>query len=176
MAKNRKARRKMGRYIRGNVDEETGLGTLAARTLISQDFDEAVSERTLISSLVAAYTLSDLTVATNVGPIMVGIAHSDYLAAEIEAFIEATDSWAEPDLVAQEVAKRKIRVIGIFDAGDPALSGHALNDGKPIKTKLNWILGTGQTLQLWAYNLGSAAVGTSVPEVHCQGHANLWPR
>ncbi len=174
----RKPKRKMGRYIRGNVDETLALGTLAGRTLISGDFDDAVNERTRISSIIAAYSVLNATPGGDIGPIMVGVAHSDYGDGEIEAFIENTGSWDEGNLVEQrEIGKRLIRVIGIFpDEGGAALSvNKVLNDGKPIKTKLNWTLLQAQTLSLWAYNLGTTAFATTDPQVRCQGHVNLWP-
>ncbi len=170
-------RRKMGRYIRGSVNEGFSLGTLAGGTLLSTVFDETVSERTLISSLIATYALADVTVGTDIGPVMVGVAHSDYTDAEIEAVIEATSSWAEADLVAREVANRKVRRIGIFHGANTNAAGIVtLNDGKPIKTKLNWILTTGQTLNLWCYNMGANAFATTAPVCRIEGHANLWPR
>jgi len=45
----------MGRYIRGNVDEEVALTTLASKDVVSAIFDETVNERTKITSLVATY-------------------------------------------------------------------------------------------------------------------------
>ncbi len=166
----------MRKYIRGSVDETLALTTLAARTVVSAPFDESVIERTLVSSIVATYSIRGLTPAGDVGPILVGIAHSDYTAPEIEAVIENTGSWNEGDKVSQEVAGRQIRIIGVFDNPEDALKAVTLNDGKPIRTKLNWILTTGQTLKLFCYNLGESAVVTTVPDVDCQGHANLWPR
>ncbi len=175
MAKNPK-RRKMGRYIRGSVDESISGGTLAAKDVIALDFDDTVNERSLVSSIVATYSLTNWTKSSGVGPVLVGIAHSDYDAAEIEAYIEATDSWNEGDKVAQEVSKRLIRRIGIFDTPDDASETVVLNDGVLIKTKLNWILNQSQTLGLWIYNLGTAAFLTTDPVVHAEGHVNLWPR
>lgn len=166
----------MGRYIRGNVDETLALGGLANRTLVAVSFDEAVSERTLISSLVASWVMDDFTAGIDIGPIMVGVAHSDFTAAEIEEYIEQQASWSEADQIGQLIAKRKVRIAGIF--GHPgAGSGtpHAvLNNGNKFKLKLNWILNAGQTLDLWAYNLGTASVATTIPDIHLQGHANLW--
>ena len=171
MAKPR--RRRMGRYIRGDVDETLLLTTLGSKTGTSTIFDNVVNECTLVSSLVASYSMSEFTVAAGVGPILVGVCHSDYSIVEIEEFIEATLSWSEADLIAREVGSRKIRKIGIFDADETA---DVLNDGKMIKTKLNWIINQGQSLKLWGYNTGSAAVVTTVPVVELQGHANLFPR
>ncbi len=168
-------RRKMGKYIRGNIAENMALGTLAANTLISGTTD-TVNERTLISSVVASYSLSGFTAGDNIGPVLVGLAHGDYSDAEIEEWVENQTSWDEGDLKQQEVANRKIRRIGLFDI--PAAVGEsiALNEGRLIKSKLNWILLQGQALKLWAYNTGTAAIATTDPNVHMQGHANLWPR
>lgn len=163
------------KYLRGSVDESVLGGTLAAKTVISAIFDEVVQERTLASSIVATYAMGNWTIGSGRGPVMIGIAHSDYSDAEIEAMIESTGSWDEGDLVQQELAKRKIRRIGIFAAPDNSSEDAVLNDGNPIKTKLNWVLLQGQTLRLWIYNTGTAAFATSDPVFHCQGHINLWP-
>ncbi len=166
----------MGKYIRGDVDESLALGGLAPKDVTADVFNETVIERALISSLVATYSMSNFTVATNSGPIMVGIAHSDYTAAEVEEFIENAGSWDEGDKLAQEIGKRQIRIIGVFRQVGQSLGATTLNEGLEIKTKLNWILNTADTLKLWVYNLGSAAVATTTPVVHCFGNANLWMR
>ena len=169
-------RKGMGRYIKGSVDEELALTTLAAKTAVLVAFADTVDERTLISSLVANYSISNWTPTADVGPILVGIAHSDYDLAEIEAFIELQDSWSEANRVQREVSSRLIRKIGVFKMPSAADQSSVLNDGNPIRTKLNWILNEGQTLKVWCYNLGSAAVATTVPDFDIVGHANLWPR
>ncbi len=165
----------MGRYIRGNIAENLALGTLGANVLISGVTD-TVNERTLISSVVATYSLAGLTPGENIGPVLVGLAHSDYTDAEIEAWVENQTGWDEGDLVSREIANRKIRRIGLFDEPATANLSVALNEGRTIKTKLNWIVNQGQGLSLWAYNTGTAAIATTDPNVHMQGHANLWPR
>ncbi len=175
MAKKR-ARRKMGKYIKGTVDESTSFAALASKDVATAIMDETVNERTLVSSIVATWSLRNFTPIANAGPILVGVAHSDYSDAEIEEYLEATGSWDEGDLVQQEVAQRKIRRIGIFDTPSAAEDTAVLNDGKPIKSKLNWMMLQGQSLQIWVYNLGSAAVATSTPVVDAAGHVNLWPR
>ncbi len=153
------------------------MPTLAATTLIAVPFDETVNERTLVSSIDASYSLSNFTPIADVGPIEVGVAHGDYSDAEIEEWVENTGSWNEGDMVqSKEIGQRRIRSIGMFESTTSATDGVTLNDGKPIKTKLNWILNQGQTLKLWAYNRGSANVATTVPDIHAVGHANLWPQ
>ncbi len=162
--------------MKGTVDEQVNAGTLASKDVTATAFDETVNERTLVSSIVARYSLLNVTKASGVGPLMVGVAHGDYSAPEIEEWIENTGSWNEGDLVNQEIAGRKIRKIGIFDQPATISESSVLNDGKAIKTKLNWILLQGQGLQYFLYNLGSSAFSTTDPAMNAQGHANLWPK
>ncbi len=175
--KGRPKRRAMGRYIRGAVDMDSALGTLAAKTLAALAMNDTVTERSFVSSMVANWSLGGFTTGDNIGPIMVGVAHSDYSAAEIEAWIERANSWKEADLVSREIASRKIRRVGVF-TGVSGVTGAilTLNGGKPIKTKLNWILNAGQTLDVWAYNNGSAPIATTDPNLIVSGHVNIWPR
>ncbi len=165
----------MGRYIKGNIDLDFALGVLAPQDVVVQAVQDAVNERTLVSSIVCTYTLSGYTVVDNVGPIMVGVAHSDYVDAEIEAWIEQSTGWDEGDKIAREVAGRLIRKIGTIPMVT-SLAASPLNDGKSIKTKLNWILNQGQNLKFWAYNHGSAAISGTDPDMHVDGHANLFPK
>ncbi len=165
----------MGKYIRGNIDENLQLGTLAGKTLISDTWDETVVERTLVSSIISTWALGGMVAGQ--GPILFGVAHSDYSDAEIEAVIENAGSWNEGDKTSQEVSKRQVRIIGTFVGElDSGTVDTRFNDGVPVKTKLNWILTTGDTLKMWAYNLSGAALSTADPNVTANGHANLWPR
>ncbi len=167
--------RKFRRYLKGSIDEELSLTTLAAKAVAAGNMDETVNERTWCSSVKATWAMQRYTRGLDDGPILCGLAHADYTAAEIEEWIENTGSWNEGDLVNQEVAKRKIRRVGVFDAPDDANSPAVLNEGRAIRTKTGWILNQGETLKIWAYNMGSSALATTVPLVIVQGHANLWP-
>ncbi len=165
----------MGRYIRGEVDEVLSLGTLAPKTLIGADFDETPDEAVYCSSLVANHTIDQWTPAADRGPILVGVAHADYSDAQIEAWIEATNSWKVGDIVAtREVGRRLIRKIGVLVTPTSSTFATVMNDGKPVTTKLGWHLATGDTIKQWAYNMGSAAFGTTDPNYRMQGHVNLW--
>ncbi len=167
----------MGRYLRGSVDEQLAVGTLSGQTLVAQQWDETVNERTLVSSVVLSWLLRNWTPVQDSGPLMFGIAHGDYTAAEIEQVIEASGSWNEGDKIQQEISKRQIRRLGIFEIPADISEASVPFDGRMMKTKLNWIINQGETLQLWVYNTGQVAVNDTVtPEVVCQGHANLWPR
>ncbi len=161
-----KARR---RYLKGNINVQLTIGTLADNTSVSTPVGDTVNERTLISSVVANYGLRDQTPTE--GPLVVGIAHSDYTTAEIEEYLENSGSWNEGDLVNQEIAKRKIRQIGEFPGN---ATEEILNDGRPVKTKCNWILTQGQTIDVWVFNKSGGAL-TGGAELMFTGHANLWP-
>ncbi len=162
-------------YMKGNVDEVLQLGTLAATTLISTNFDESVNEKYLISSLVATYALNGMVAGQ--GPILFGVAHSDYTSAEIEAVIENTGSWDAGNKVQQEIGKRLVRIIGtMVGEGGTGTNDVKWNKGQPVKTKLNWMLQTSDTLKLWAYNISDDALTTADPGLRCNGHANLWAR
>ena len=176
MAKHSK-RRKFRRYLKGAIDHTLSLGTLNSKVVISTNMGDTVNERTYVSSIRALWSLDNLTGNVSDGPILVGVAHSDYTSTEIEEWLETSNSWNEGDLVQQEVAKRKIRRVGIFNKEDiiPA-DAVVLNDGKPINTKCGWILLQGQTLKVWAYNLGASNLETTSPNVFVNGHANLWPQ
>ena len=110
------------------------------------------------------------------GPIMAGVCHSDYTNTEIEEWIEQGASWDQGDMVAQEEARRKIRLVGVFNTTGPGAQGAAsvLNDGRPITTKCKWQLTTGDTVKFFAYNQGSGALAAGAV-LHVNGHANLWP-
>ncbi len=167
--------RKMGKYLRGSIDENLSLGTLGSKVLIADTWDEVVVERTLISSIVATWSLDQLTAPQ--GPIVFGVAHSDYSDAEIEAVIENAGSWNEGNKTSQEISKRLVRVIGTMAA---TLGSGAQDldfaDGKTVKTKLNWILTTGDTLKMWAYNVSNNPLATTDPTLRANGHANLWAK
>ncbi len=163
----------MKNYMKGNVDETMLLGTLAANAIVITNFVENAAQRVMLSSIIATWVLNGLTASQ--GPILFGVAHSDYTDAEIEQVIEATNSWDKGDLVAREIAKRQVRVIGTMAPEvDAQVVDVRFNDGKPVKTKLNWNLEVGATLQMWAYNISPAALATTNPELTCNGHANLW--
>ncbi len=158
--------------MKGIVDEALPLLTTGSGTLVGADFDENVNERSFIPSVEATWMLRNLTIAE--GPILVGLSHGDYTDAEIEAFIENAGSWNEGDLVSREVGARKIRIVGAFPSPVDTLGDVVLNDGKPIKTTLKFVLNQGESLKLWAYNQSGAALTTGAVVI-INGHAWVIP-
>lgn len=163
-----KKRRRRIRLLKGSVNKGLALSTLAADTAIGGNFADTVEERCLALSTELTWMLA----SPQEGPIVVGLAHSDYTDAEIEEYLENAGSWSEGDLVQQEITKRKIRMVGTFNGG----AGYdiILNDGKPVKTPLKWILTTGDTLKVWAYNRSGGALTTG-SQVKVTGHVWLKP-
>ncbi len=100
-----------------------------------------------------------------------GVAHSDYTAAEIEEALEGTGGIDLGDKIGQERANRLVREIGAF-ANTPQVSGGVgVNDGRPIKTRLNWKISIGDTLVLWARN-ASGVVFVTGSAIGATG--NMW--
>ncbi len=171
-----KARRRYRKYLKGQLDVTKLLGTLASETAISVAVVDTVEEQTWLSSVKAVYTMQNMTPGAQIGPITFGLAHSDYTNAEIEEWIENTGSWKQGDLVQQEVARRKIRLIGTFETPVDAADTARHADGRPVTTKCGWSLVTGESVKFWWYNEGSGALATTDPTCHVNGHANLWPQ
>ncbi len=162
VAKNRRGgRRAYKGYRKLPFTATSALGTTSADDVTSTALTPVMTETRRVLSLEATYALQGLTAGD--GPLEYGVAHSDYTAAEIEEALEADASWDEGDKVAQEQAKRLVRQLGVFSEEETAL-----NEGRLIKTRLNWLLATGDTLQFWIRNRGiNASTGA---EILGQGH------
>ncbi len=157
-----------GKYIRGAIDETPVLASLADNTVVKSD-GPTVNERTLVTSIEAVYSIFNFT-ATE-GPVIFGLAHSDYTVAEILEYLSNAGSWNEGSKIEQERARRKIRRVGVFKG---LATDEKFADGRSVKTKLNWILLQGQTVAVWAWNKSGGTLTTGT--LDCSGHANLWPK
>ncbi len=170
----RNPKRKFRKYVRGKIEVDLSLGSLAASVVIGENFANTVTETTWCTSVKSSYALSNYTQNAGDGPVTVGIAHSDYTDSEIEEWVELVGGWDVGNLVAQEINKRKIRQVGVFDAPLTTADISRLADGRMIRTKCGWMLNSGDTLKVWCFNQGASAL-TSGGVVHLSGHANLWP-
>lgn len=174
-----KPRRKFRRYIKGNIDDTQTISALAANTGLKFGVSGAVTEKAWISSVKIFHSMTNYSPRANVGPIQVWIAHSDYTLSEIEEYIEASgsDSWSEGDLRTREIMRRKIKMVGQYAPTSTSVleDTHVLNEGRPLTTKLGWMLQTGQKVAFVWYNAGSQAVSVTTPLMQLVGHANLWP-
>ncbi len=105
----KRGRRKFRRYLKGKINEDADLTTLAANTSVKNGLTTVVDDSTWVSSIKATWSMTGFTPTNNAGPIYVGVAHNDYTNAEIQEWIENTGAWNAGDLQSQEIAKRKIR-------------------------------------------------------------------
>ncbi len=135
------------------VNSTSAVGALASLALTKQSF-LAVSDseyRILSAKIVAIWmNIAD----PDDGGLMFGLAHSDYTAAEIEEWLEATTSIDRGDMIANERANRKCRMIGTFGQQNfSSVEGdQTFNDGKEVTVKLNWAIPIGQQVNVWMYN------------------------
>ncbi len=159
----RKPRSRYRGYRKLPFTVTTAGGTVAADDVTTQVLTEVFTEERRVLSIESTYALKGL--AAGDGPLEYGVAHSDYSAAEIEEALEAVGAWDEGDKVAQEQAKRLVRRIGVFTEEETAL-----NDGRPVKTRLNWRIATGDTLSFWIRNRGIQL--TTGSEITGQGAAH----
>jgi len=159
----------MKKYQRIQVSSAVPLGALASNTVVAgvMTADTAI-DTGRVTSLDAAWDLEAHTAGE--GPIAVGVAHSDYSAAEILEYLTLATGFDRGDKIAQERQGRRIRRVGVFGGG---LADISLNDGVPIKIKLNWVLTEGDTVQSWALNLDAATLTTGT-FLNIQGHLNFF--
>lgn len=153
-----KRRRKKQRLSVPKFVTTCAVGALADATVSVTDMTDTDRTRYLISAD-AVWTMRDHTAGE--GPIEVGYAHGIYSATEIKEAIESGASWASDTLTALEKSRRKVRMVGVF----PGLSTEeVLNDGKPIRTKLNFTITDGENLSVYVYNRsgGSLTTGTII--------------
>ncbi len=146
---------------RVRMNGSLAIGALATKDVISGNASASPTIGLRIMSVNATYTISNIG-ASDDDSFEFGWAHSDYSAAEIEEALEASATMDAGDRVAQEQANRLVRLIGTVSG---ALAGAAggganFNDGKPVKTKLNWLLTPGDTMDLWVRN-GSGTIYTT---------------
>ncbi len=133
------------------------LATLADVTLISGDLSASgVNDRWFVMSAKLTWAIRNLTAGE--GPIHVGLAHGRYTDAQVEEWIEATTSWDVTNVTAQEHSRRMCRHVGTFNG---LFTEEVLNDGRPIKTPLRWMLSEGENIKFWAYNASGAALTTA---------------
>ncbi len=154
VAKTRKrGRRSRKRYLK--VQDSFSIGALAAGALSKEDLPDTVDDKVFALWFKGTVAMSGHT--ANEGGFQVGLAHSDYSAAEVEQALEATGNWDEGDLVAREQGKRRVRTLGQFEGIGVT---EVLNDGKPVFIKLMFPLENGTTLATWARNNTGSAFTT----------------
>lgn len=140
-----------GRSVR--IASSVTLGAVGSGAVVKGSVTTASTDPYRLKSINAAYSWTDIQAAIDDG-LEFGFAHSDYTAAEIEECLEAQGAIDKGDKIAQEQSNRLVRSVGRMTAQSTTVgAGSApFNDGRKLKTKLNWLLSTGDTLDMWVRN------------------------
>ncbi len=155
-AKRRRRRRRWGpNMARIRLNSVPSLGTLADKAMLVGSLTIAADEEYCALSTMLTYALRSHTAGE--GPINVGLAHGDYSATEVEEWFEAAAAISRGDKVENEKNSRLCRMVGTFSGIG---TEEVLNDGKPIRTKLNWHIPEGKTINIWLYNDSGAPMST----------------
>ncbi len=132
-----------------NVDEAMALGTLALNDVIIKAMTQTATEAWRCLSLNGVWSLKGGTSGEE--PIVFGVAHGDYTAAEIEEYLEQEGTMDKANKIAQEQTRRLVRRIGQLSPDDQ------FNEGRAKYNRLNWAMATGLTLSMWAWNKSDAS-------------------
>ncbi len=144
------------------ITPELALATLASDTAVTVTTTGTSDSQYRCISILATWALRGLTAGD--GPVTVGYAHGDYTVAEIKECLESTNAISQGDKIAGEKTNRLVRIVGTFGTAGPGI----LNDGRPIKTRLNWAIMVGEQVNMFAFNEDTAALTTG-SVLHCQG-------
>ncbi len=123
------------------------VGALALSTAVTGTCYGNADGAYRIIALKGTWSLTTNTAGN--GPLVVGFCHGDYTVTEIKEFIESTSSISIGNKILGEQANRLIRRVGVFNG---LTTDESLNDGMPIKTRLNWAIPIGTNLNMFAYN------------------------
>ncbi len=147
------------------ISPETALATLNSKIVVVTTLTGNADGAYRAISIDASWAWAAPT--TGEGPLTVGYAHSDYSITEIKEAIEAGATISVGDKLAQEKANRLVRKVGVINS----LKGN-LNDGDPVKTRLNWLIPIGKSVNQFAYNEGANL--TTGSSLHQSG--TMWVR
>ncbi len=158
-------RRFTGRMIR--LTGARALSTLASQTAIATALTGAATDTYRVLSMNNSWSVDGLTAGE--GPLTVGYSYSDYTVAEIKEFLDSQSAINVGSKIEQEQSKRLIRVVGVF-SGE---ANQSLNFGRPIRTKLNWKVAIGDTIQMFVFNEDASAALTTGANVHSIGKMHI---
>lgn len=170
MTNRKRSRKRNANFAAIPVSAALTLSTLADATLLSQVLVGTLAEDLWAIAAHLTWAIRGQTVGE--GPLFVGVADGDLTDAEIEEKIELV--YVDPaDRIAVERAGRAVRNAGAF----PSIAiDEVIQDGKVIKTKMNFMEGNGKTIKFWVYNRsGAALTGGALIQVFGYVYGN-WKR
>ncbi len=166
----RGGRRRPFNLRRVRVAALLAIGALATRDVATGNITNAAVDPYRLMSVDLQYKIGDVKAVAD-DNFEIGLAHSDYTAAEVEECLEAQAAIDLGDKIAQEQSNRLVRYIGTLTGQTVVNAGYQFNDGKPVHTKLNWKMSTGDILNVWIRN-GSDTVWTDGANIGVMG--NMW--
>ncbi len=134
-------------HVTGGQNAAAADGVAVAGILVA-----VADEEYRVLSMKGLWSIRDL--APVAGSVIVGYAHGDYTATEIEEALEAEAAMNRGDKIANERNSRLVRRVGVFGQA----ADDVLNDGKPITTRLNWHIAEGETINIFSYNGTGATI------------------
>ncbi len=137
-----------------NVNESNALLTLADGAVLGVDSDPFGREFFAISADLY-WAMRNHTAGE--GPVIVGVAHSDYTDVEVAENLNLTGMEDPGDKVAQEQGRRLIRRTGQFSGIG---TDEVLNDGRAKRVKIGFVITDGFSLAFWAQNKNGGALTT----------------
>ncbi len=138
------------------------IGALGGALAEAQSIYAALESKFHLVTCESTWSINNYSNDPLDGPVLVGYAHSDYTDAEIAEALD-TVVLSPGNKIEQEKNRRLVRVVGTMAALGSAttvVGNMELNDGKPIKTKLNWTINEGDSVNMFAFNQGSATILT----------------
>ena len=147
----RKPKRKFN-LRRVGLSSLASIGALAAADATSVAVMNSTTEPLRFMSVNASFVWSGKAEIDDA--LTFGFAHSDYSSAEVEECLEAGAAINTGDKIAEEQSNRLVRTIGTIAGVSAAAagSGAAFNNGNPVKVRLNWLMGIGDTLNIFIRN------------------------
>ncbi len=141
---------------------------MASNDVIVAAITNAAADKLRFISLNASWTWADLAQITD-DAMAFGVCHSAYTAAQVEEALEAVGAIDLGDKLAQEKSNRLVREIGTFSSITTAIGGSVgFADGEIVKTKLNWLMSAGDTLNVWVRN-SSGVIYVTGSAIKCNG-------
>ncbi len=159
------------RLRRVTLATQSAAGALDSGAVVTNAVTAAATETYRLISVNASYSWAEIAAQID-DACTFGFAHSDYTATEVDECLEATGSIDKGDKIAQEQANRLVRYVGTIGGDTGAVTSNLpFNNGRRLKTRLNWLMSTGDTLNLWIRN-ASGVIWTTGSRVTIAG--DLW--
>ncbi len=163
MAKHSSKKRR-GNFRAIKFNTQVALATLADEIIVKVNlFPNNSTMQTYCISVDSNIAVRDNTAGE--GPIEVGYAHGDYDVTEIKEATEAGASFDPGNKVSQEHNRRLVRMAGQLPM---QAVDEVLNDGRPKRTKLGFMVSQGFNLAFYVKNKSGAALTTGAI-VECYG-------